>query len=66
MAAHKTLADPIFNPLWRRVALIIFLCFWTGVEIWNQTYGWAAFIAAITIYCGWNFFVLWEDVPSKE
>ncbi len=66
MAAHKTLADPIFNPLLRRVALTILLCLWTGAEIWNQAYEWAAFIAAIAFYCGWNFFVLWEDVPSKE
>ncbi|SIN99255.1 hypothetical protein [Vannielia litorea] len=55
------LQHPWFGPLWRRV-LVTALCFaWAAFELAMGSPGWALLFAAAGAWCGYQFFVVWED-----
>jgi len=48
---------PFFRPLWIRIALFGFTLAWTGFELWNGEYIWAAIIGAFAALSFWGFFI---------
>ena len=46
-----------FRPLWRRVAVAVFLGLWLAWELlFTRDMFWAFLVAAALAYVGWNFF----------
>ncbi len=46
-----------FRPLWRRLAIAVFLAIWLGWELlYTQDMFWAAIVGIALAYVGWNFF----------
>ena len=60
------LRHPVFNPLWRRVAMTVFLVGWTIFELTMGNTYWGTFFAAVSAVCGWVFFVDWKDVDPED
>lgn len=53
-----------FQPLWRRVAVAVFLALWLGWELlYTQDMFWAFLVGAALAYVGWNFFYTF---PKEE
>lgn len=51
---------PFFAPQWRRVVTVVACLLWAVVELsWGNTL-WAGFFAAIGLYCGYEFFVVFD------
>lgn len=62
----KQLKDPVFNPLWRRLAVVASCGAWTIFDLWQRNIGWAVFFGALTAYTAWHFLVVWEDQPPRD
>ncbi len=46
-----------FRPLWRRVAVAVFLALWLGWELlYTQDMFWALLVGAALAHVAWNFF----------
>ena len=60
------LRDPVFNPLWRRIAMVAVSAGWTVFDAWQGNTWWAVFFGALTAYTGWHFLVVWEDQPPRD
>jgi hypothetical protein len=46
-----------FKPLWRRVAVAVFLAIWLGWELlFTKDMFWALLVGAALAYVAWNFF----------
>ncbi len=64
------LRHPFFNPVWRRVAMTLFIGVWAIVEFVNGTPTWGAIFAALAVWCTWTFFVTWngpiEDTDNTQ
>ncbi|WP_297108269.1 DUF3329 domain-containing protein [uncultured Devosia sp.] len=46
-----------FRPLWRRVAVAVFLLLWLGWELFfTRDSFWALLVGAALAYVAWNFF----------
>ena len=58
-------SHPFYRPLWRRVAIVAFTAVWALVEYRNDAPIWAALFAAISAWCAWFFFVVYEDATPK-
>lgn len=53
-----------FRPLWRRVAIAVFLTAWLAWElIWTQDHFWALLVGAALAYSLYNFFYAF---PKEE
>ncbi len=53
-----------FRPMWRRVAVAVFLALWLGWELlFTQDMFWAVLVGAALAYVGWNFFY---KFPKEE
>ena len=48
-------SHPFFNPLWRRIAVVVFAL---GETVW------ALFFGAIGLYCAWALLLAYE--PAKD
>jgi hypothetical protein len=57
-----------FRPLWRRVAIVVFLTLWLGYELfWSGDMFWAALVGLALAYSGYNFFVSFpKNVPDEN
>jgi hypothetical protein len=57
-----------FRPLWRRVAVVVLLAAWTGVELVYGDHTWALITGAILAYSVWTFFITFPaaDAEAKE
>ncbi|MHA6692798.1 hypothetical protein [Devosia sp. A449] len=57
-----------FRPLWRRVAVVVFLIIWLGWEVlWNQDSFWSLLVGAALAYSLYNFFYAFpKETPSDE
>lgn len=65
---RKALLDlrvPFFRPQWRRVATVIVLALWTGMELSLGNSFWALLAGGIGIYAIYVFFFAF-DLPAKE
>ena len=53
-----------FRPLWRRVAVVVFLAAWLGWELlWTRDSFWALLVGAALAYSLYNFFYAF---PKEE
>ncbi|GAB5428507.1 MAG: hypothetical protein Devi2KO_19660 [Devosia indica] len=53
-----------FRPMWRRVAVAVFLALWLGWELlFTLDMFWAILVGAALTYVGWNFFY---KFPKEE
>ncbi len=57
---------PFFKPLWRRVAIVIFCFAWAMIEFASGTPFWGVLFGAIGVYCGWQFFVVFESKHDRK
>ena len=57
-----------FRPLWRRVAVAVFLALWLGFElIWSKDQFWALLVGAALAYTLYNFFYAFpKEEPVNE
>jgi len=57
-----------FRPLWRRVAVVLFLAVWLGWELlWSGEMFWALLVAAALAYSLYNFFYAFpKEEPADE
>ncbi len=53
-------SHPFYAPLWRRVAIVAVVFLWSGLEFYNDAQTWGIIVAAIGVYCVWQFFVAFE------
>lgn len=59
---------PWLDPLWRRVALVVFCGGWTILEFAAGNTGWASIVGAITAYAAWCYLYAYKgsDDPSPK
>ena len=56
-----------FRPLWRRVAVAVFLVLWLGWELlFTQDMFWAVLVGAALAYVAWNFFYTFPKEPPDD
>ena len=57
-----------FRPLWRRVAVALFLAAWLGWELlWSKDMFWALLVGAALAYSLYNFFYAFpKEEPTNE
>ncbi len=61
------LRHPFFNPLWRRVAVVVFTAAWGMVELfWGAELFWAIVFFGLSGVCAWVFLYDWQDVPEDQ
>ena len=59
--------DPFFRPLWLRVLLVAICVFWTVVELWTGSPGWAMLFAGLGGYAAYSFFIVFNPTdPEKD
>jgi hypothetical protein len=52
--------SPFFVPVWRRVAVVALTLGWALFELANGAPAWAMIFGAAGLWCGYQFFVVWE------
>ena len=59
---------PWLDPLWRRVALVVFCGVWTVVEFAMGNTGWGSIIGAVTAYAAWCYLYAYKgsDATASE
>ena len=57
-------SHPFFNPLWRRIAVVVFALGWAAFEYSLGETVWALFFGAIGLYCAWALLLAYE--PAKD
>ena len=58
-----------FRPLWRRVAVVVFLTAWLAWELlWSKDTFWALLVGAALAYSLYNFFYAFpkEEPPDEQ
>ena len=62
------LRHPFFLPRIRRLAVVVLLAIWTGLELFLGSIGWATATGLIGIYVAFQFFVIFDpaDYAPKE
>jgi hypothetical protein len=57
-----------FRPMWRRVAVVVFLTVWLGWELlWSKDMFWALLVGAALAYSLYNFFYAFpKEEPANE
>ena len=56
---------PFYRPLWRRVAIMVFVALWLAFEIYQQSGLWIGIAAAMFCYALWTFFLSWPKTPDN-
>lgn len=60
-------AHPWLQPLWRRVAVVLFCAAWVAVEAWLEPNGlWFWLFLAITVWGIWDFFLSGKYRPRQD
>jgi len=57
---------PFFRPLWRRVAITVFVVIWGGIEL---AVGWpylGVMLLALGAYISWVFFLSWQEPEDSD
>ena len=56
-----------FRPLWRRVAVAVFLTLWLGWEVlYSKDMFWALLVGAALAYVAYNFFYAFPKEETKN
>lgn len=54
-----------FEPLWRRIAVLVFVAAWLGIElIYLREPMWIVIAGAMAVYAVWVFFLKWPKPPT--
>ncbi|WP_170230541.1 hypothetical protein [Roseibium hamelinense] len=62
MSAHTSHA--FFDPLWRRILLVLVCAAWVGVELYHGNQTWALITGGIAVYAAWSFLVTYKKMPG--
>lgn len=57
---------PFFAPKSRRVALVVLLALWAGIEAYFASMGWAALAICMTALCAYEFFIAFDPVKYRR
>jgi hypothetical protein len=59
---------PWFDPLWRRIVLVVFCFGWTGVEYYFGNKTWVYIVGAIAVFAAYAYLYAYKgpDDPSRE
>ena len=60
------LQQPFFLPIWRRVATFGVATAWAVFELVSGSPGWAALFGALALYCGYQFFFVFNLETHEE
>lgn len=53
-----------FRPIWRRIAVVVVLAVWFGIEAaFVQDQLWLFIVGGTLAYAVWSFFLNWKDEP---
>ena len=52
-----------FGPIWRRIALVVAVVIWSGLEWYNGDQFWGMMTLAVVAYAVWKLFI---DFPSAD
>jgi hypothetical protein len=55
---------PFFQPLWRRIVVVVICLGWAVVEISFSEPFWAIMFGALGVYCAWQFFFVFN--PEQD
>lgn len=58
------LQKPFYRPLWLRIAIVALCLGWAAVEFANAAPLWGMLFAAIGVYAGYQFFVVFDPKPD--
>ena len=58
-------SSPFYRPLWRRIALTLFVALWLAYEVYNGSGLWTGIAAAMLCYALWIFFLSWPKTPDN-
>ncbi|MEM9975084.1 MAG: hypothetical protein AAF771_12965 [Pseudomonadota bacterium] len=58
--------SPFFRPLWRRLAIVAVCAVWLGFELLAGSLGWAAFVAAVTAFLAYEFFIAFDPAHYTD
>jgi hypothetical protein len=54
-----------FEPLWRRIAVLVFVAAWLAIElIYLREPMWSVIAGAMVAYAVWVFFLKWPKPPA--
>jgi len=59
-------SHPFFDPLWRRIALVVFCLCWSSVEFYFANTMWGFLILAIALYAGWAYLLSYDKSGQGE
>jgi hypothetical protein len=57
--------DPFFKPLWRRVAIIVAVVIWAGLELYAENQTWAIIAGLLVIYGVWSLFLTYKTEDDE-
>ena len=60
------LSHPFFNPLWRRVVIVVLCLGWALFEFATGAPFWGMLFGAVGLWCAWSFFVKFTPHPEDE
>lgn len=56
-----------FRPLWRRVAVVVFLAAWLAWEVFfTREQMWMMIVGAVLAYSVWSFFISFDRNAGKD
>lgn len=56
-----------FRPLWRRVAVVVFLAAWLAWEVFfTREQMWMMIVGAVLAYSIWSFFITFDRTAGKD
>lgn len=57
---------PMFNPLWRRVLVVVVTGGWAVFELVRGNVAWGALFGAAVAWCAYEFFLNWEHQEPQD
>ena len=65
--AFKEQQHPFYKPLWRRVAIVVFIAAWLVFELLTEQGGlWVALAGGALAYAVYVFFLTWPKEGPKD
>lgn len=58
-------SHPWYQPLARRIGVVVVCAVWFGMELWMQSPFWMILTGALTSFTGWKLLLAWPDQPKE-
>lgn len=58
-------SHPWYQPLGRRIGVVVVCAFWFGMELWMQSPFWYILTGALTVFTGWRLLLAWPPKPKE-